>query len=271
MIQKIVFNIFFGFKGILLNKYISKKQKFFLLVDYIKFIFLLFFAYFFKKNIYKTRINSFNYTVYFENYITFFYLFNEIFCKVDYLPVKVHNYYDIGSNIGLTILWYKYFNPTLKVYAFEPDPKNYKNLNKNIKINHLDNVVTFPIALSDQKGLANFYVIHDNIQNLDSGLTLNLNLPHKCFKVKTDKLSKYITKNIDLLKIDIEGAEYIVFNDLFINNKIKYIKNIIFEAHFFNQIQKNTLEHLIVKLKKTGHIKKLENSQHTKVFSYHRV
>lgn len=268
MIQKIVSNIFLGLKGIVTNKYIGKKQKLLLYADYSKFIFLLFFVYIFKMNIHKIKINSFKYIIYFENYITFFYLFNEIFCKVVYPPIKINSYYDLGSNIGLTILWYAYFNPILQVYAFEPDPESFNYLNKNLKVNHIKNVVTSRLALSNRSGLAKFYAIDDNIQKLDSGLTLNQNLPHRCFQVKTEKLSKFVTKNIDLLKMDIEGGEYNVFKDLLTNSKIKYIKNIIFEAHFFDQKQERILENLIVKLNKTGHIKKLENSEFTKIFRY---
>jgi FkbM family methyltransferase len=268
MIQKVISNIKLGLKGIFNNKYLRRKQKIFLYADYIKFLFLLFLVYFFKKSIHKVKINSFKYTVYFEKYITFFYIFNEIFCKEVYIPIKINSYYDLGANIGLTILWYKYFNPSLQVYAFEPDPKNYKYLQKNIKINQLTNINTYPIALSDKKGKAKFFVIKDNIQNLDSGLTLNQKLPYKCIQINTDLLSKYITKKVDLLKIDIEGGEYKVFEDLFVKNKIKLFKEIIFEAHFFNKKERDILKLLVTNLKKTGGIKKLENSQHTKVFSY---
>lgn len=269
MIQKIVSNIALGFKGILTNKHLKKNQKFFLLIDYFKLIGQLFLVYFFGKKISVIKINSFKYTIYFENYITFFYIFNEIFCKEVYNPFLIKNYYDLGANIGLSVLWYKFFNPSLDIHSFEPNPKIYKYLIKNIKRNHLTNVFTYSVALSDKKGTSKFYAIKDNIQCLDSGLVLNQKLPYKSFDVKTEKLSGYINKKIDLLKIDIEGGEYKVFKDLFATKKIKYIKKIIFEAHFFNQQEKEILKKLIIKLQKIGYIKQLENSSYTKVYSFY--
>jgi len=170
--------------------------------------------------------------------------------------------------MGMTILWYKYYNPNLKVLAFEPNAKAHSFLSKNIKVNKLKNITLYPIALSNKKGTATFYEIDDDIQNLDSGLTLNQDLPHRSFKVKIDLLSKYITESVDLLKMDIEGGEYVVFEDLFKNKKIKYFNNIIFEAHFFNKEQKKLLRAIIVKLKKTGRIERLDNSALTSIYTY---
>lgn len=260
--------MYYGIKGIFSHSYIGTAHKFLLFFDYIKCVILLVFVYVCKVKLKKTRIYSFGYTIHFGNYITFFYLFNEIFCKAVYPPLKIESYVDLGANMGMTILWYKYFNPDLKVLAFEPNPETHSYLSKNIKINKLKNITLHPVALSNKKGTALFYAIDDDIQNLDSGLTLNQDLPHRSFKVKTDLLSKYITEKVDLLKMDIEGGEYIVFEDLFKNKKIKYFKNIIFEAHFFNKEQKKMLRALIVKLKQTGKIKQLDNSVLTSIYTY---
>lgn len=270
MIRKIVSNLLLGASGIFINKHLDKKQKLFLCYDYLRLIIILSFVYIFRIKIHHAKIFSFGYTIYFENFVTFFYQFNETFCKEIYPAKKINNYYDIGSNIGIPILWHKYFNPKLKIHAFEPDPENYKYLQKNIKNNQLTNISIYPIALSNKKGKANFFVIKDNIQNLDSGLTLNQKLPHKCIRINTDRLSKYINKEVDLLKIDIEGGEYKVFEDLFVKNKIKFLKEIVFEAHFFNKNEKTMLKLLIKNLKKSGHISKMENSQFTSVFSYYQ-
>lgn len=268
MILKIFSNIYLGLKGILTNKYLKPRQKIHLYIDYFKFILILIPVVIFKIKINKVGFKSFKYVVYTQNYITFFYIFNEIFCKSIYSPYKINTFLDLGANIGLTILWYKFFNPNLKVVAFEPDKYNYKILKKNIKANRLTNITVHDIALNDKKSQASFFTIFDNIQNLDSGLTLNQNFPYEKYKVKTDKLSSFISEPIDLVKMDIEGAEYQVFNDLFKTNKIKLIKNMVFEMHFFNKSQKEKLSTIINKLKKIGDVKCLENSEVTKVFHF---
>lgn len=271
MKQKVISNILLGLKGIFYNKNLNSYQKVILYCDDLRFLFLLVLAYCFKKEIHRVKIKSFDFTVYFENYITFYYLFNEIFCKCVYAPIAIDTYFDLGSNIGLAVLWYKFFNPDLCVTAFEPDRNNYKYLRKNIKANYLTDIRTYNIALSREKGTAEFYTIIDDVQNLDSGLTLNQQFPYKRYLVKTDKISRYIHGVADLVKIDIEGAEYDVFDDLFKTGKMRYIKNLIFEAHFFNMEQKMRLKRAIQKLKKTGMLQQLENSMRTKVFSYSRV
>jgi len=75
--------------------------------------------------------------------------------------------------MGLSILWYKFFNPQLKIVAFEPDRYSFRYLIKNLETNLITNTKLYNLALSDKKGETNFYTIIDDIQNLDSGLTLN--------------------------------------------------------------------------------------------------
>lgn len=52
---------------------------------------------------------------------------------------------------------------------------------------------------------------------------------NKKISVKTTKLSKYINKKVDLLKIDIEGSEQKVLEE--IKNKLHMIKQIVMEFH----------------------------------------
>jgi len=270
MILKIFSNVFLGLKGIYNNKRLWFWVKLLLYLDYFKLVIMLLLVITLKKKINSVRLWSFNYTIYVGNFVTFFYMFNEVFCKSVYSYFRINSFYDLGTNIGLVTLWYKYFNRNLKVVTFEPDKYNFKLLLKNIKANHLTNVTVHNIALYNKKSRASFFTIIDDIQNLDSGLTLNQDLPHKTYMVKTDKLSHYIDQNIDLVKIDIEGAEYAVFEDLFATGKINRLKNIIFEAHFFNQEQRQKLQILIRNLKKIGEIKELENSSLTTIFYFSR-
>lgn len=271
MLFKIVSNIFLGLNGIFFNKYLNIKKKHFLFFDYVKLFLILICVYFFKKKVTSVKIHSFNYKIFFKNYITFFYSFNEIFCKCIYKPIKINTFFDLGANIGLSILWYKFFNPQLKIVAFEPDRYSFRYLIKNLETNLITNTKLYNLALSDKKGKTNFYTIIDDIQNLDSGLTLNQNLPYETYQVSTNILSSFIIDKIDLLKMDIEGSEYQVFDDIFRNKKINYFNNIIFEAHYFNLEQKNKLKNIVEELIKIGKVECLENSKITKIFYYQRL
>lgn len=271
MLSKIVSNIFLGLNGIFFNKYLNIRKKYFLFFDYVRLLLILICVYFFKKKVTSVKIHSFNYKIFFKNYITFFYTFNEIFCKCVYRPIKISTFFDLGANIGLSILWYKFFNPQLKIVAFEPDRYSFKYLIKNLETNGITNTKLYNLALSNEKGETNFYAIIDDIQNLDSGLTLNQNLPYETYKVSTNRLSSFIVDKIDLLKMDIEGSEYQVFDDMFKNKKINYFNNIIFEAHFFNLEQKNKLKNIVEELIKIGKVECLENSKITKIFFYEKL
>lgn len=58
---------------------------------------------------------------------------------------------DIGANVGYyTLLASDLAGPRGKVYAFEPEPVNYRILCENLKINGTENVAAFPKALSNE-------------------------------------------------------------------------------------------------------------------------
>ena len=59
---------------------------------------------------------------------------------------------DLGANIGYyTCILAKLVGKDGKVFAFEPDPRNLKLLEKNIKVNEYNNVVIVDKAVSDVK------------------------------------------------------------------------------------------------------------------------
>jgi FkbM family methyltransferase len=58
---------------------------------------------------------------------------NEIFCRGDYrLPAGTQVVVDIGSNIGISALYFLTRSPTLRVDCFEPDPRNAERLRSNL-------------------------------------------------------------------------------------------------------------------------------------------
>ena len=67
---------------------------------------------------------------------------------------------DLGANIGFyTVLFSKLVGENGKVFAFEPDAKNYKYLEENTKT--LYNVTIEKKAVSDKTGKINFYISKD--------------------------------------------------------------------------------------------------------------
>ena len=67
------------------------------------------------------------------------------------------NVIDIGANIGLfTLILAKLVGKSGHVYSFEPDPQLFQILNENVKLNQLENVSTFQLAVSNKIGKAKF-------------------------------------------------------------------------------------------------------------------
>ena len=112
---------------------------------------------------------------------------------------------DLGANIGFyTVLFSKLVGENGKVFAFEPDAKNYKHLEESAK--KLYNAVVEKKAVSDKTGKINFYISKD------------LNVDHHSYdtgegreyeEVDAIALDDYFLDNIkiDFIKIDIQGYE----------------------------------------------------------------
>jgi len=273
-VQRVFYHVTRGLIGIANNENFSITKKIILYTDYFKLIALAIQAtispqltnYSIDK---KFRINSFGLTVYYPNIYAFFFLFNEIFCNSEYPALfNMKTYIDLGANIGISLLWYHLFNPNMTAYAFEPDEINYRFLKKNIKENCIENCFLFKKAISNNINKVKFYRILDNIQNLDSGLKLNQKLPHEVFQVKTAKLSTLIKKikHISLVKMDIEGGEYLVFDDLKKTNTLIKIERIIFESHVFTAMEKRSLAKILSWI---GHLGKTHSHATSKYTSSH--
>jgi FkbM family methyltransferase len=164
-------------------------------------------------------------------------LFNEIFlANVYYFSTVKKNPFiiDCGSNIGMTILYFKKLYPKSQILGFEPAKGCYELLKSNIFLNHLDHVKVVQKALSNKRGICYFT---DSSYGKGSGMAHLVAKPHKrvvdSYFVKCDLLSRYISKPVDFLKMDIEGGEFKVFQDLNTTGKIKLVKEMVVEVHIY--------------------------------------
>lgn len=120
-------------------------------------------------------------------------------------------FYDIGANIG----WYS-INiakkvENIKIFAFEPIPKTYNYLKKNIKLNNLSHIHTFNFGLSDEDNEFKFYYYPEGSVNASlANLSERQSVEEVPCTVK--KLDNFVQdKPIDFIKCDVEGAELLVF------------------------------------------------------------
>ncbi len=115
---------------------------------------------------------------------------------------------DIGAHIGYyTIIAAKIVGPKGRVYAFEPNPNNFKLLSKTIATNQYSNVILVKKAVSDKTGKIKLYI---NTQNTGDHRVFNSHDDRKSITIETVKLDDFFSKNekIDLIKMDIQGSEH---------------------------------------------------------------
>lgn len=140
---------------------------------------------------------------------------------------------DLGANIGyFTLLSAKLVGPQGKVFAFEPEPENYKYLVKNIEINNYRHAKAFKKAVSNENGKTKLYICdydigHHTIRQ-KNGLEVysrGRKVKEKSIEVETTTLDGFFRGReelIDVIKMDVEGAEMLVLlgmDDILRKNK----------------------------------------------------
>jgi FkbM family methyltransferase len=144
---------------------------------------------------------------------------------------------DCGAHKGESIAFFLKKIPdanNFKIHSFECNPTSAKILKEKYKDNQ--NVLLHESAVwIDDNGLDFFLGNTDGCTVIKSKTTGNLD-KKKPIRVSSVSLSKFIFENFKdsdniILKIDIEGAEYEVLNDLIKTGAIKYVKQLFGEWH----------------------------------------
>jgi FkbM family methyltransferase len=130
---------------------------------------------------------------------------------------------DCGSNIGLSVLYFKQIYPEARILAFEPDSNNYDILKRNAEANKLTNIELNNTAVWTKEGEISFEANESEASHISESTS---GQKVKAIRLK-DLLSSY--KEIDFLKIDIEGAEWEVIRDC--EENLKPVKNLFLEYH----------------------------------------
>lgn len=170
----------------------------------------------------------------FLDYGTLSYLYNEIFIDNQYFfTAENENPYiiDCGSNVGMSIFYFKRLYPHSRILAFEPGEEAFACLKENIRNNKLLNTVQASrSALSNKEGTIEFFYDPDSLGSLIMS-TKQERMPKKSRSVEATVLSKHISEKVDFLKMDIEGGELEVIEELSCSGKLSYVKQMIIEYH----------------------------------------
>lgn len=136
---------------------------------------------------------------------------NEEYSIVD-VQEPVRTIVDLGSNIGTTVVYFHIMYPDARIVSVEADPRNIDQLRLNCAW-FADHITILPVAVSARDDdLVTFY--QNPFLHCSSSLARRTkdDIP---IQVKTMSLDSILQNQsittLDILKFDVEGAEYEVF------------------------------------------------------------
>ncbi|MBU0731353.1 FkbM family methyltransferase [Patescibacteria group bacterium] len=158
-------------------------------------------------------------------------VFRQIFIFRDYklnLPVEPKFIIDAGANAGYSTVWFSQNYPDAEIVAIEPESSNFELLEKNT--GDLNNVNAIKAGLWNKPG---FLKINDTGEGKWGFMTKEVEESEE-HDIETITVGELLEKSgqekIDILKIDIEGAEKEVFSSNY-ESWLPKVEILIIELH----------------------------------------
>ena len=123
-------------------------------------------------------------------------------------------FFDVGANIGAICLEVAIARPDISVYAFEASSSVFNYLKKNKHQNNANNLYIFNLAIYEISNIELPFYSTLNQNGKGSFSPVFTDIPEL---VKTIRLDEFINNNNitpNLIKIDVEGYEVLVFKSL---------------------------------------------------------
>jgi FkbM family methyltransferase len=140
---------------------------------------------------------------------------------------------DCGSNIGLSVLFFKSLHPDARITAFEPSARSFDLLSRNCETAFRRTLQNCALVSSHDVDFRQRHPpasLRASVQERATGQRQ---------AVAGKRLSEFIEEPVDFLKMDIEGAEEQVFEDLAATGRIALIDQMVVEYHHqISQTQK---------------------------------
>lgn len=133
---------------------------------------------------------------------------------------------DCGANVGLSVRYFKSIAPDALIEAFEPDPANFALLEKNVAASGDTGIQLHQKAIWKASTTLQFEsggLMSSRIA--DSGAPAGKQM----VDVEAVRLKDMLQRQVDFLKMDIEGAEYEVIRD--VQDSLGQVKCMFIEYH----------------------------------------
>lgn len=124
---------------------------------------------------------------------------------------------DVGAQMGyLSLAMATAADRRTVVHAFEPESNNAARLRENVALNSLNNITLHQTAVSTVDGSLKLYLSNDRNAGTHSTVYIESNVSSEFVEIPSVTLESFAREkrfsSIDLIKIDVEGAEIDVIN-----------------------------------------------------------
>lgn len=197
-------------------------------------------------------VRCLNYTVRINDGPNFYVLYKDIFFNRIYHfeaerpePLIL----DCGSNIGMSILYFKHVYPKARIIALEPDPTIFPYLHENVFRNGLTDVRLLQVAAGGREGPVTLYSDGKFGSCLADHLPGDIAAGWTMHQVPCVRLRDYLSETVDFLKMNIEGAEYETLVDA--RDYLRQVREMVVEYHHLPKLPR-TLHEILTLLHKQG-------------------
>lgn len=167
-----------------------------------------------------------------ESLVTLFTEYEKYVWKY-FKPARGEVFIDVGAHVGkYTLQVARILGNNGLVIALEPHPGNYRALLKGIQLNGFKNIVALNVAAWDRDCKLKLF-IHDAAVHHSTKIDLGLGHVEVKARAIDQVVEELGVKQVDWIKIDVEGAEMEVLKGLK-KTLVKYAPRLIIEVQWKN-------------------------------------
>lgn len=129
---------------------------------------------------------------------------------------------DLGGNVGFSAIYFAMRFPRATIFTLEPDPAAFRRLLKNVA--PFPGIRPFPLAAAAENG---FLTLYSNTGSTMSSSVHRRSQHVESRQVEAITLDEFVKQErigaVDILKIDIEGAEFEVLRSTLCLDRVRFV------------------------------------------------